>query len=76
MMRLIDWGGSVPWTGRVLIGAIVLVRKRTCDGAYFFVTAAPCAMRYFFNASAQRSALERVIVEHWSSRRIYDEPTE
>jgi len=62
--------GSIPHRGQgvYLSGVIVLVRKRTCDGAYIFVTAAPKPCAVFF--SAQRSAaLERVIVERGSSRR-------
>ncbi|KAI0281757.1 hypothetical protein BGY98DRAFT_171019 [Russula aff. rugulosa BPL654] len=66
---------SAPRKGRVFIGFIgvfgfFLVGKADLR---FFVTAAPCATHVLFS-SAQCSALERVIVERGSSRKIY-EPT-
>jgi hypothetical protein len=66
---------SAPRKGRIFIGFIgvfgfFLVGKADLR---FFVTAAPCATHVLFS-SARCSALERVIVERGSSRKIY-EPT-
>jgi len=66
-------------TGSVFIGEIVTSRPESGVAMVrtavrtIFVKAAPRAMCHVL--LFQRSALERVIVERGSSRRLYDEPT-
>jgi hypothetical protein len=69
---------SVPRTRRVFIGVVVRVQKADLRLCILLCDSSAMCHVLFFQRSTfnvQRSALERVIVERGSSRRIYDEPT-